>query len=212
VAYRIGIAQGYAVRDGAAACDEAVRNAGLTMIAVACFATGVGVGGVGLEAAYAVTASPARRDVRGVNAPTTKTTSGMKAAATIKTASGTKATAAMQAATAANLETTAPAAMKATAPAAMKAAAPADMKAAAHAAMKAGATATMKAGAAATMKTTAAATMKAAATATVKTTATALARLGYEREPHDCASQDCSERQRDPFAAPRSHHIFLHLN
>jgi hypothetical protein len=204
VAYRIGIAQGYAVRDGAAACDEAVRNAGLTMIAVACVATGVGVGGVGLEAAYAVTASPARRDVRGVNAPTTKTTSGMKAAATIKTASGTKATAAMQAATAANLETTAPAAMKATAPAAMKAAAPA--------AMKAGATATMKAGAAATMKTTAAATMKAAATATVKTTATALARLGYEREPHDCASQDCSERQRDPFAAPRSHHIFLHLN
>jgi tetrahydromethanopterin S-methyltransferase subunit H len=114
----------------------------------------------------------------------------MNAAATIKTASGTKATAAMEAATAANLETTT------------------------SATVETAATAAMKAGATATMKTTAAATMKAAATATVKTTATALARLGYvcEREPHDCASQDCSERQRDPFAAPRSHHIFLHLN
>ena len=148
MAYRIGIAQGYAVRDGAVACDEAVRNAGLTMIAVARVATDVG--GVRLDAAYAVTASPARRGVQGTNAPTTKTTSGMKAAATIKTASGTKATAAMET----------------------------------------------------------------AATATVKTTATAVARLGYacEREPHDCASQDCSERQRDLFGAPRSQHIFLHLN
>jgi hypothetical protein len=58
-----------------------MRNAGPTLIAVARVATG-GVGGVGLEAAYAVTAS----------APTTKTTGGMKAAATMKTASGMKTT------------------------------------------------------------------------------------------------------------------------
>jgi hypothetical protein len=72
--------------------------------------------------------------------------------------------------------------------------------------------------AAATIKTAsgtkATADMETAASATVKTTATAVARLGYfcEREPHDRASQDCSERQRDLFAAPHSQHIFLHLN
>jgi len=106
MAYRVGIAQGYAVRDGAVACDEAVRNAGPTMIAVGRVATGEGVGGVGLEATYAVTTSAARRSVQGMNAPTTKTTSGMKAA-TMKTASGTKATATVETTTAANMETTA---------------------------------------------------------------------------------------------------------
>jgi hypothetical protein len=106
MAYRVGIAQGYAVRDGAVACDEAVRNAGPTMIAVGRVATGEGVGGVGLEAAYAVTTSAARRGVQGMNAPTTKTTSGMKAA-TMKTASGTKAAATVETTTAANMETTA---------------------------------------------------------------------------------------------------------
>ena len=104
MAYRTGIAQGYAVRYGAIACDEAVRNGGLTMIAVVRVATGVGAGGMGLEAAHAVTASPARRGVEGMKTPTTKTTSGMKAAATIKTASGTKATA-VETATSATVET-----------------------------------------------------------------------------------------------------------
>jgi hypothetical protein len=106
MAYRVGIAQGYAVRDGAVACDEAVRNAGPTMIAVGHVATGEGVRGVGLEATYAVTTSAARRSVQGMNAPTTKTTSGMKAA-TMKTASGTKAAATVETTTAANMETTA---------------------------------------------------------------------------------------------------------
>ena len=164
MAYRAGIAQGYEVRDRG---DGAVRNARPTMITGACVATGVGAGGMGLEAAPAVAASSARRGVEGMKAPTTKTTSGMKAAATIKTAGGTKATA-VETATSATVETDAPA------------------------------------------------TMKAAATATMKTTATAaaVARLGYvcEREPNACGSQDCSERQRDLFAAPRPQHIFLHLN
>ncbi|WP_246756251.1 hypothetical protein [Bradyrhizobium neotropicale] len=102
MAYRIGIAQGYAVRDAAVACDEAVRNAGLTMIAV--LAAGVGVGGVGLEAARAVTASRVRRGMERVKASTTKTTRGMEAA-TMKTANGTKATASVETA-AANMETT----------------------------------------------------------------------------------------------------------
>src|SRR6516225_8024124 len=146
MAYRTGIAQGYAVRDGAAACDEAVRNGGLTMIAaVARVATGVGAGGMGLEAAHAITASPARRGVEGMKAPTTKTTSGMKAAATMKTASGTKATA-VETATSATVETAATAAMGDAAP--------------------------------------------------------ATARAGYvcERQCHDCAREDPSERQPNPFA------------
>jgi hypothetical protein len=107
MAYRIGVAQGYAVRDGAVACDEAVRN-----------------GRMGLEAARAVTASPARRGVQGMKAAATKTASGMKATATMetasgmkatatmKTASGTKATATVESATAATVETAATAAMK----------------------------------------------------------------------------------------------------
>ena len=107
MADRTGIAQGHAVRDGAVACCEAMRNAGPTLIAVARVATGVGVGGVGLEAAYAVTAS----------APTTKTTGGMKAAATMKTASGMKATTTVETATA-TMKTTAAATMKTTAAAA----------------------------------------------------------------------------------------------
>jgi hypothetical protein len=117
MAHRIGIAQGYAVRDGAVACDEAVRNAGPTMIAVAGVATGEGVGGVGLEATYAVTG--VRRGVEGMKASTTKTTSGMKAA-TMKAASGTKATATVETTTAATAETAAPAAMKTAATATMK--------------------------------------------------------------------------------------------
>src|SRR6516164_2970922 len=118
MAYRIGVPQGYAVRDGAVACDEAVRNAGLTMIAGARVATDVG--GVRLDAACAVTASPARPGVQGTNAPTTQTTSGMKAAATTKTASGTKATTATETATSATVETDAPATMKAAATATAK--------------------------------------------------------------------------------------------
>jgi hypothetical protein len=143
MAYRVGIAQGYAVRDGAVACDEAVRNAGPTMIAVGRVATGEGVGGVGLEAAYAVTTSAARRGVQGMNAPTTKTTSGMKAA-TMKTASGTKATATVETTTAATVETATTAAMKTATTAAMKTAATAAMKTAATATMKTAATATAR--------------------------------------------------------------------
>ena len=119
MAYRTGVAQRHAVRDGAAACDGAARNARLTMIAVARVAPGVGAGGMGLEAAHAVTASSARRGVEGMKAATTKTTSGMKAAATIKTASGTKATA-VETATSATVET-ATAAMEAAAPATARA-------------------------------------------------------------------------------------------
>ena len=157
MAYRTGIAQGDAVRDGAAACDEAVRNGGLTMIAVVRVATSVGAGGMGLEAAPAVAASSARRGVKGMKAPTTKTTSGMKAAATMKTASGTKATA---------------------------------------------------------VETATSATVKTAATAAMEAAAPATGRAGYVCEPqsHDCAREDPSERQPDPFAVHRSQHIFLHLN
>ena len=113
MAYRTGIAQGDAVRDGAAACDEAVRNGGLTMIAaVARVATGVGVCGARLEAWSAVTTSRVRRGVEGMKAPTTKTSSGMKAAATMKTASGTKATA-VETATSATVEAAATATARA---------------------------------------------------------------------------------------------------
>src|SRR5216684_4474895 len=100
MAYRTGVALHHAVRDGAVACDEAVRNAGPTVIAVARVATGVGVGGTGLEAAYAVAASPARHGVEGMRASTTKTTSGMKASATM----GTPTHAAMEAAAPATME------------------------------------------------------------------------------------------------------------
>ena len=162
MAYRAGIAQGYAVRDRG---DGAVRNARLTMIAVTRVATGVGAGGMGLEAAHAVTASPARRGVEGMKAPTTKTTSGMKARASLKTASGTKA-AAVETATSATVESAASATVETAATAAMEAAAPAP------------------------------------------------ARAGYvcERQSHDCAREDPSERQPNPFAVHSSQHIFLHLN
>ena len=146
MAYRTGIAQRHAVRYVAIACDEAVRNGGLTMIAVARVATGVGAGGMGLEAAHAVTASPARRGVEGMKAPTTKTTSGMKARAPMETATS--------------------------------------------------------------------ATVETAATAAMEAAATATARAGYvcERQSHDCAREDPSERQPNPFALHSSQHIFLHLN
>jgi hypothetical protein len=101
MAYRIGIAQGCAVRNGVVACDEAVRNAGPTMIAVARIATGVGAGGTGLEAARAVTASPARRGVEGMKAAATKTACGMKATATVETTT----TATVETATTATVET-----------------------------------------------------------------------------------------------------------
>jgi hypothetical protein len=143
MAYRTGIAQGYAVRDGAVACDEAVRNAGPTMIAVGRVATGEGVGGVGLEATYAVTTSAARRGVQGMNAPTTKTTSGMKAA-TMKTASGTKATATVETTTAANMETAATATAETATAATVETATTAAMKTAATATMKTAATATAR--------------------------------------------------------------------
>jgi hypothetical protein len=113
MAYRIGVPYGYAVRDGAVARDEAVRNAGPTMIVVGCVATGVCVSGTGLEAARAETASPTRRRMEGMNAAATKTASRMKATASMKTASGTKATT-----TAASAETTAAATVETAAPAA----------------------------------------------------------------------------------------------
>src|SRR5260370_16993307 len=90
MAYRTGVALHHAVRDGAVACDEAVRNAGPTMIAVARVATGVGVGGTGLEAAYAVAASPARHGVEGMKASTTKTTTRIKATPPLKTPTALK--------------------------------------------------------------------------------------------------------------------------
>jgi hypothetical protein len=113
MAHRTGVALHHAARDGAVSCDEAVRNARQTMMAVDGVATCVGVGGAGLEAARAVTASPARRGVEG-----------MKAAAT-KTASGMKATAAVETTTATTVETAAPAAVETTTAAAVETAAPA---------------------------------------------------------------------------------------
>jgi hypothetical protein len=117
MAYRTGIALGYAVRDGAAGCDRTARNTGPTMIAVAGVATGVGVGGAGLEGAYAVTASRAWRGVEGMKASTTKSTGRMKSAATTKASSGMKATPTME--TAASAVKTAAPAMKTTPASAM---------------------------------------------------------------------------------------------
>jgi hypothetical protein len=85
--YRIGAALCYAVREGAVARDEAMRNARPDA------ATSVGMGGMGLEAVYAVAVSPARPGVEGMKAATTKTTSGMKATATMETAATTVETA-----------------------------------------------------------------------------------------------------------------------
>jgi hypothetical protein len=147
--YRIGVALRHAVRDGVVACDEAVRNARLTMIAGARAATGVGMGGMGLEAVYAVAVSPARPGVEGMKAATTKTTSGMKATPTMETAT----TPTMETATATAVETAA--------------------------------TTTME-------------------TAAAATPATARLRCVCERQPHECAREDPSERQPNLFAAPSS--------
>jgi hypothetical protein len=168
MAYRTGVALHHAVRDGAVACDEAVRNAGPTMIAVARIATSGDAGGMGLEAASAVTASPARRGVEGMKAAATKTASGMKATATVETTT----TATVETTTSATVETTPAATVETTAPA------------------------TVEASATAAVETTAPATVEAAATAAMKTAATAMARLGYvcEREPRHCARQNPSER------------------
>ena len=73
----------------------------------------------------------------------------------------------------------------------------------------------------ATMETATHAAMEAAATVSMETTApttmkTAPApdasRLGevYVRQPHECARKDPSKCQRNPLAAPRSQHVFLH--
>jgi hypothetical protein len=61
---------------------------------------------------------------------------------------------------------------------------------------------------------TATTTMEAAAPAAVETAAPATARAGYvcERQSHDCAREDPSERQPNPFAVHSSQHILLHLN
>src|SRR6516164_9515854 len=99
--YRIGVPLRHAVRDGAIACGEAVRNARPIMIAGARAATGVATGGMGLEAVCAVAVSPARPGVEGMKAATTKATGGMKATATMETATATMET------TAATMETTA---------------------------------------------------------------------------------------------------------
>jgi len=104
--YRIGVPLRHAVRDGAIACGEAVRNARPIMIAGARAATGVAMGGMGLEAVCAVAVSPAWPGVEGVKAATTKATGGMKATATMETAAATVETAATTMETAA---TTAPA-------------------------------------------------------------------------------------------------------
>jgi len=116
MAYRTGVALHHAVRDGAVACDEAMRNAGPTMIAVARIATGVGVGGTGLEAAHAAS-SPARRGMEGMKAAAVKTASGMKASATVETA------AAMEAATSTTMEAATSTTMEAAAPTTMETAA-----------------------------------------------------------------------------------------
>src|SRR5215831_15112006 len=99
--YRIGVPLRHAVRDGATACGEAVRNARPIMIAGARAATGVATGGMGLEAVCAVAVSPARPGVEGMKAATTKATGGMTATATMETAAATVETAA------ATMETTA---------------------------------------------------------------------------------------------------------
>jgi hypothetical protein len=106
--YRIGVPLRHAVRDGAVACDEAVRNARPTMIAGARAATGVGMGGMGLEAVCAVAVSSARPGVEGMKAATTKATGGMKATATMKNAAATvEAAAATMETTATTMETAA---------------------------------------------------------------------------------------------------------
>jgi hypothetical protein len=112
-----GVALHHAVRDGAVACDGALRNAGPAMIAGGRVATGEA--GTGLEAASAVIASAAGRSVEGMNASTTtKTTSGMKAAAAMETAPAT-----VEATSPATVETTAPATVETAATATVETAA-----------------------------------------------------------------------------------------
>jgi hypothetical protein len=142
MAYRTGVALHHAVRDGAVACDEAVRNAGPTMIAVARIATSGDAGGMGLEAASAVTASPARRGVEGMKAAATKTASGMKATATVETTT----TATVETTTSATVETTTSATVETTPAATVETTAPATVEAAATAAMKTAATAMARLG------------------------------------------------------------------
>src|SRR5215813_7719074 len=169
--YRIGVPLRHAVRDGAIACGEAVRNARPIMIAGARAATGVATGGMGLEAVCAVAVSPARPSVEGMKAATTKATGGMKAPATMETAATTAETATTIETTTATQETTP------------------------------------------TTVATTATTMEPAATTTMETaaaSATARLRCVCERQPHDCARENPSEHQPNPFAAPSSQHIFLH--
>jgi len=112
--YRIGAPLRHAVRDGAVAWDEAVRNARTTKIAGARATTGVAVGGMGLEALCAVPVSLAQPCVEGTKAATTKATGRMKAtAATMETTAATMET------TAATMETTTTTTME-TAPTTMK--------------------------------------------------------------------------------------------
>jgi hypothetical protein len=63
------------------------------------------------------------------------------------------------------------------------------------------------------METTAPATVETAPT-TMEAAAPATARAGYvcEGQSHDCAREDPSEREPNPFAVPSSQHLFLHLN
>ena len=85
---------------------------------------------------------------------------------------------------------------------------------AAPATMETAATATMETAAPATVETATSATVETAATAAMEATAPATARAGYvcERQSHDCAREDPSERQPNPFAVHSSQHVFLHLN
>jgi len=103
------------------------------MIAVLRIATSGDAGGMGLEAARAVTASPARRGVEGMNAAATKTASGMKATATVETTPA----ATVEAAATATVETTTSATVETAAPTTVETAATAAVEAAATAAMTA---------------------------------------------------------------------------
>jgi hypothetical protein len=99
------------------------------MIAVARIATGVGAGGMGLEAARAVTASPVRRGVESMKAAATKTACGMKATATVETAAPatveTAAPATVETATTATVETATTATVETATTATVETAAPA---------------------------------------------------------------------------------------
>jgi hypothetical protein len=203
MANRTGVALHHAVRDGVVACDEAVRNAGPTMIAEARVATGGGVRGMGLEAVCAETTSPARRGVEGMTAAAMETARGTNAAS-VKPATRMNATTAVETAT--HRTEAATAAMEATATHAVEATASTTVEATAPT--------TVEATAPTAMETSAPATMEAAAATATKTAASARARLGCvcKHQPCNCAREDRSKRQRNPFAVRCSQHIFLHLN